>query len=155
MFPAAMLALSMLTALGLLAVAPPPRMSAQDRAQVASGAMMHAQLRALDHCRLHACAAGEVGLPAAAGAMSANVAVYRQADGALVATWRGAPGTLWSETVLGEALNVELERAARRARLTGAAGGAAAAVGVGGVGGLVADDDAHRRPVLVVRGGGE
>jgi len=118
MFPAAMLALTMVVAVGMLAVAPPPQMTESDRARVASDALMFAQLRAMEHCRTNACPEGVLSIPNVAGALTPNVMLRRQADGTIVALWRhDVTPTNWSRRVTPENVNLELERAAYRMRI--------------------------------------
>jgi hypothetical protein len=118
MFPAAMLALTMVVAVSMLAVAPPPQMSESDRARVASDALVLAQYRAMEHCRANPCPEGALSIPNVAGTMTPNVMLRRQADGTIVASWRhDVSPTNWSRWVATENLNLELERAAYRSKI--------------------------------------
>jgi len=118
MFPAAMLALTMVVAVGMLAISPPPQMNESERARVASDALIFAQYRAMEHCRTNACPVGALSIPNVAGAMTPNVMLRRQADGTIVASWRhDVSPTNWSRWVATENLNLELERAAYRSKI--------------------------------------
>jgi hypothetical protein len=90
MFPAAMLALTMLVTVGMVAISPPPAFTEETRARAIAEAVFNAQAAAVRHCRTNACPVGDLNIPNGAGRLSGAVRLRRQSDGTIIAYWSGS-----------------------------------------------------------------
>jgi hypothetical protein len=90
MFPAAMLALTMLVTVGMVSISPPPSFTEEARARAIAEAVFSAQATAVKHCKTNVCPVGELNIPNVAGRLSSAVRLRRQNDGTIIAYWSGS-----------------------------------------------------------------
>ena len=90
MFPAAMLALTMLVTVGMVAISPPPAFTEETRARAVAEAVFNALATAVKHCKTNECPVGELNIPNVAGRLSSPVRLRRESDGTIIAYWSGS-----------------------------------------------------------------